>query len=378
LRWDGESNVAWRVAVPGRGWSSPVVADGRLYLTTAVAEGDDPRAYDAPQVLRVLCLDAESGRTLWNVEVFRHDSTPIHPKNSHASPTPIVDGRRVFVHFGTQGTASLTTDGEVVWRNRSIGYTPVHGGGGSPALVGRSLIFSADGASQPFVVALDRDTGEQLWRTPRPPADGNQFAFSTPLPIDVAGRTQVVVPGANHVCSYDPDSGEELWRVRYPGGFSVIPRPVFAHGLVFVSSGFMNPVLFAIRPDGRGDVTESHVSWTEQRGIPRNASPLAVGDEVYVVADNGIASCFDARTGRRHWQRRLSGDFSASPLYAAGRLYFLNELGETTILEPGPSYTELARNDLGERTQASAAAVEGALFIRTESGLYRLGGATSR
>ena len=378
LEWDQEKNVDWRVEVPGKGWSSPVVVDGRLYLTTAVAAGEDPRANGAPQSLRALCLDAKTGEMLWNVEVFRQRKTRIHKKNSHASPTPVVDGGHVFVHFGTNGTACLTTEGRIVWRNSSIEYPPVHGSGGSPALVGRSLIFSCDGADDPFVIALDRETGEPLWRTPRPTASGNRFAFSTPLPIEVGGRTQVVLPGAQHVCSYDPDTGREIWRVRYPGGFSVVPRPVFARGLVFVSSGFMNPVLYAIRPDGRGDVTDTHVVWTEDKGIARNASFLVVDDEIYVVSDNGIASCFDVETGRRHWRKRLGGGFSSSPVQAGARIYFLNEEGETIVVEPGTTYRELSRNSLEEQTQASAAVASDALFVRTLTRLYRISAGARR
>lgn len=378
LEWDRKSNVDWRVEVPGKGWSSPVIVGGRLYLTTAVASGGDPRANHAAQSLRALCLDAKTGKVLWNVELFRQARRRIHKKNSHASPTPIVDGDHVFVHFGTSGTACLTTGGEVVWRNSSIEYDPVHGNGGSPALVGRHLIFSCDGAADPFVVALDRETGDEAWRVPRPKASGNQFAFSTPLPIALDGKTQVVLPGAQHVCSYDPESGEEIWRVAYPGGFSVVPRPVFARGLVFVSSGFMNPVLYAIRPDGRGDVTDTHVAWTARKSIARNASFLVVGDEIYVVSDNGIASCFDARSGRRHWRQRLGGAFTSSPLDAAGRILFLAEGGETIVVESGTTFRELARNALGEETQASAAVADGALFVRTLTSLYRISARRSR
>ncbi len=372
LEWDRKKNIDWQVEVPGKGWSSPAVVGGRIYLTTAVAASGNPRTNDAAQSLRALCLDAKTGETLWNVEVFGQGKVPIHQKNSHASPTPIVDDGHVFVHFGANGTAALTTDGKIVWRNSSIKYQPVHGSGGSPVLVGDRLILSCDGASSPFVIALDRRTGQPLWKVPRPTVPGNQFAFSTPLPIEVGGKTQVVLPGANHVCSYDPASGEENWRVSYPGGFSVVPRPVFAQGLVFVSSGFNNAVLYAIRPDGKGDVTDTHVAWTERKSISKNASFLVVGDELYVVSDNGIASCFDAKTGKRHWRKRLGGAFSSSPFQAAGRIYFLNEEGETIVVEPGKTYRELARNALDEQTQASAAVAGDAIFVRTLTRLYRI------
>lgn len=372
VEWSADRNVRWRTGIPGSGWSSPVLAGGRLYLTTAV-EGAD----GGGRSLRALSIDPESGAVRWDVEVFRQDagSPSIHSKNGHASPTPIVEGGRVYVHFGHAGTACLDTDGQVVWRQSDLPYVPVHGNGGSPILVGGRLVFSADGERDPFVVALDTDTGRVAWRTPRETPARKKFSFSTPEAITIDGRLQVVSPGSGAVCAYDPVDGRELWRVRYGEGYSVITRPVYAHGLLFLSSGYDRPVVHAIRPaGGGGDLTDTAVAWTQSKGAPNTPSLLVVGDEVYFVSDGGIATCADARTGEVHWNERLGGDYSASPVAAGGRLYFLNEAGVTTVLRAGKEFEVLARNDLAERALASPAPVDGGLFLRTAGHLWRIGG----
>lgn len=364
LQWgEGSENVKWKVPIDGLGWSSPVVAEGRLWITTVTEEGKS---------LRALCLDAATGQAIRDIEVFHRDAPGrIHQKNSHASPTPIIDGDRVYVHFGTYGTAALSKDGKVLWR-QALKYEHVHGPGGSPALQGDSLVFSCDGASDPFVVALDRRTGAVRWKTPRGPSDYvKKFAFSTPLVIEVKGAPQVVSPGANAVTAYDP-AGRPIWSVKYEKGYSVIPRPVYGHGLLFLSTGFDKATLLAIRPDGKGDVTDTHVAWRLDKGAPRTPSPLLVGDELYIVSDEGVASCIDAKTGKVHWYERLGGAFSASPLEAAGRIYFLNESGVMTVVKPDKTFTVLAKSELKGRTFASPVPIEGALFLRTDSHLLRI------
>jgi outer membrane protein assembly factor BamB len=371
LHWGPDRNVAWKVPIPGKGWSSPIVCGGTIFLTTAVPL-DGKGGGDGPQSLRALGLDARSGAVKWNVEVFRHDGAEIHSKNSHASATPLGDGKRVYVHYGTYGTAALDLDGRVLWRNRELRYEPVHGSGGSPALAGRALVVHCDGGDRQFVAALDRETGEVLWRKDRPWDPRKGFSFSTPLLIDVAGRKELVSPGSEGVVAYDPGTGDEIWRVRYEGGYSVVPRPVHGHGLVFVCTGYEDPALLAIRPGGRGDVTETHVAWRRDRGAPHNPSPLLVGDRLAIVSDRGVATCLDARTGKEHWQRRLGGSMSASPIGALGRIYFLGEEGETVVIRAEGNGEELARNDLGERALASPAVAGSAIFIRTEKHLFRI------
>ena len=369
VSWNSNSNVVWSVPLAGSGWSSPSLSGGRLYLTSAVPTNG------APNSLRTLCLEAATGHAIWNTEVFAESpGTPgIHGKNGHASPTPLVEGDHVFVHFGHEGTARLGIDGKIQWRQQAIRYSPVHGNGGSPARVGDLLVFSVDGAEDPAVVALDAATGEIRWKTPRAIEVKRHFSFCTPLVIDVKGQPQIVLPGSGAVCAYDPRDGHEIWRARYGEGYSVVPRPVFANGLLYVGTGYDRPWIYAVRPDGMGDVTDTHVVWKTAKGAPNTPSMLAVDDALYAVSDGGIASCFDAKTGEVRWSERLGGDFSASPVYAAGRLYFQNEAGEGFVVQPGNTFRLLAKNDLGERTLASYAVDEGAFYIRTASRLFKIG-----
>jgi outer membrane protein assembly factor BamB len=369
--WNETTNVAWKTPIPGKGWSSPSLYQDRIYLTTAApAEGGGTGDLS----LRVLCLDAEDGRIRWNEEVFRQTgrtAPKIHNKNSHASPTPLVAGDRIYVHFGHQGTACLEPDGKVLWRNQKLKYAPVHGNGGSPILVDGLLIFACDGSENPFVVALDAKTGEQKWRFRRPGDPVKKFSFSTPTAIDVAGKTQVVIPGSGVVNAIDPATGRQIWRVDYDG-YSVIPKPIFGHGLVFMSTGYDSPTVVAIRPDGKGDVTDTHVQWTLERGAPHTPSLLLVGDELYMVSDRGIVTCVDARTGRQHWQERIGNNYSASLVHADGKIFVQSEEGPAVVLKPGKRYEKLADAGFKEPTLASYAVGENALFIRTEKNLYRV------
>ncbi|MBW3541314.1 MAG: PQQ-like beta-propeller repeat protein [Planctomycetes bacterium] len=370
-RWSDTENVRWKADVPGGGWSSPIVWERQIVLTTAIPRGTGD---DRDATLATLCLDAATGKTLWQTKVFEQsaaDTLPIHAKNSHASPTPITDGKHVWVHFGTEGTACLTLDGEVVWRTRELEYDPRHGSGGSPVLVGDLLVVSCDGHDVQFVAALDRKTGEIRWKRDRPPLDRVQkFSFSTPLVIEVGGQQQLVSPGTNRVVAYEPASGRELWQVDYDG-YSVIPRPVYAHGLVYVSTSYNDASLLAIRPEG-GRNRDAGIAWQTPRYAPHTPSVLAVGDELYFVSDRGIASCVDARTGEVHWQERLGGNYSASPIYGDGKVYFQSEQGVGTVIRAGKRYEKLAENDIAARTLASYAVVDSDLLIRTETALYRI------
>jgi len=278
----------------------------------------------------------------------------------------------VWVHYGPYGTACLSTAGKILWRNNEFNYPPVHGNGGSPAIAGNALIFSCDGAENPFVVALDKASGKPLWKVPRVSDAKRKFSFSTPLVITVNGRSQVITPGSVVVNALDPETGKEIWRVRYAEGYSVIPRPVFAHGLIYITTGYGRPVLMAIRPDGKGDVTDTHVAWTEAKGSPHTPSLLVVGDELYMVSDSGIATCLDAKTGKVHWSERLGGGFSASPLFADGRIYFQNETGTGYVIAPGKTFRKLAENPIGEATLASYAPADGVLFIRGGLHLFKI------
>lgn len=369
LKWGPRRNVAWRTPLEGEGWSSPVISEGRIYLTSAVVKDEDSK----DRSLRVLKLDAKSGKVLRDVEVFQQDGATapkIHSKNSHASPTPLLHDDRVYVHFGHQGTAALDLDLNVVWK-KVFRYPPVHGNGGTPIIADDKLIFSCDGARDPFIVALNLENGEEAWRTSRKSDARKKFSFATAQAIEVDGQTQIISPGSNVVYALDPADGSVIWQVRYDG-YSVIPRPVYGDGMLFVATGYDRPSVIAIRVDGQGDVTDTHVAWTVQRGAPHTPSLLLHESELFMVSDRGIASCLDAATGEVIWQERLGGNFSSSPLLAGDRIYFQDEKGKATVVKAARKFEVLAENDLKERTLASYAPVDGALFIRTAEALYRI------
>ncbi len=364
--WSESENVAWKTALPGRGWSSPIVIDGTVWMTASL---------DEERSLRALAVDAASGRIVHDVEVFRPETwQATHPENSHASPTPVAEPGRVWVHFGAYGTACLDAgSAEVVWRSRELELDHEVGPGSSPILWRDLLIVNCDGTDQRFVAALDKRTGELAWKAPRSVEVGrtptHRKAFSTPLVIHHAGRPQLVSPGAGQVSAYDPATGEEIWRVRYEG-YSNVPRPVAGLGLVFVDTGYVKPHLFAIHPGGRGDVTDTHVRWRYHWQVPANPSPLLVGDRLYMVSDWGNASWLDARKGEDLWRQRLGGRYYASPIYAGGRIYNFSLEGRSVVLAAGDAYRELAENALDGRIRASPAVADSAFFVRTETHLY--------
>jgi outer membrane protein assembly factor BamB len=376
VKWGTDQNVVWKRAVDGLAWSSPVVLGDRIYLTTSVADGD---ALGPEQSLRTVCLDAESGAVQWDVEVFQQSKSgtskdKVHKKNSHASATPITNGKHLFVHFGVHGTACLTLGGETVWANREFTFAPVHGNGGSPVLIDGLVVFSCDGGDVDFIVALDQATGKVRWKTDRPATQlKKKFAFSTPLIITVNGQQQIVSQGAGAVYGYSPADGSMVWKVDYADGYSVVPRPVFSHALLYVSSGFNQAKIFAIDPTGKGDITKSHVRWIMTKGAPHTPSPLVVGDELYIVSDRGILTCLDAVSGEEHYQQRLGGNYSSSPLFADGRIYVQAEGGEGIVFRPGKEFEELGRNELEARTFASYSVYGSSLLIRSEKHLYRIG-----
>jgi outer membrane protein assembly factor BamB len=362
LTWSESENVAWKVPVPGRGWSSPVIAGDRVWLTTFIDKGGSMRA---------LSFDVATGKELVNVEVFRfRGGDPISPKNSRATPTPVLDGDRVFVHFGAEGTAALDTSGKILWKAQ-FSYSSQHGSGGSPIVFGDLLIVSGDGPDAAFLVALDKATGKVRWKTwKRQPWDQ---AYSTPLAIKAGDRDEIISAGAYHAAAYDPQTGKEIWGVNYADGFSNVPRPVYGAGLVYIATGFQQPTIIAVRPDGKGDVTKTHIVWTLPKGAPLTPSPVIVGDELYLVNDGGVAICLNAKTGAPIWVQRLPGPHSASPVVADGHIYFLSEDAVTTVITAGAEFHVLATNQLDGTAYASMAVSTGSFFIRTDKFLYRIG-----
>lgn len=371
LEFSPDKNLTWKTAIPGNGWSSPVVVHGKVYLTAAVPDGDHE---DPLHSLRAICLDAANGQVIWNVEVVKEtpeDKTKVHRKNSHASPTPCVEDGKVYVHFGHMGTACLDANtGRKIWYQR-IKYTPVHGNGGSPVIHKNLLLFSIDGIEMQKLIALDKTTGRVKWETPRNAKPKHPFSFSTPTPISVNGQDQIISAGSDVVLAVNPATGKEIWRVRYPGGYSLVPKPVYAHGLVYVCTGFNKPLLLAIKPTGQGDVTDTHVVWKATANVSHTPSLLVIDDAIYMVADKGVLSCLEAKTGREVWNERVGGNYSASPIYAGGHVYIVSEEGDVTVFKPGRDYDPVAVNKLGERSLASPAVDGNALFLRTANHLYR-------
>ena len=370
VQWSASTSLGWSAEVPGKGWSSPVVVDGKVYLTSAVPDNSGEVSLNA------ICFDAATGKIEWNSAVLHPEPGEVkamHKKNTAASPTPIVSEGRVYVHFGHMGTAALDLAGKILWTQTSLKYKPVHGTGGSPALVNGLLVFSGDGAAEPFVAALDAASGAVRWRTPRNTTAKKNFSFSTPQPIIVQDKVQVVSPGSGFVAAYNPLDGSEIWKVGYGEGYSVVPRPVYQNGLLFLSSGFDSAVLYAIRPEGAvGDATADHVAWTLKKGAPHTPSVVVVEDSLFCVSDAGIASCVDALTGEVRWSERLAGNFSASPVVAEGRIYFQNETGTTHVVKASKTFELIASNEVGERTLASLAVSDNVLFIRGENHLFKV------
>lgn len=368
LDWSRD-DARWRTELPGTGWSSPVLRAREIVLTAAIPQQANGQSFD----LVTIWIDRESGDVVRRLKVFSQegDQQPrIHAKNSHASPTPLLIGPETLVHFGYQGTALLARDETVKWANRDLRFPPVHGNGGSPVVVGSRVIFTCDGEQRPSIAALDLESGRLAWRTNRPVDAERKFSFCTPTVIEVDGKTQVVCPGSDCVLSLDPESGEIVWQVRYEG-YSVVPKPVYADGLVFVATGYGDTRLLAIDPRGRGDVTDSHVVWTLDRGAPNTPSLLAHQQRLYVLSDDGILTVLKTTSGELIYRQRLGGNYSASPIEVAGKLVLTSEDGKVTILNAGEQFQVVAEKDLGERTLASPAYGEGALYFRTAEALYR-------
>ena len=365
--WGPDTNVVWKTPIPGSGWSSPIVWKGKVYLTTAVPKDQGELS------LRALCLDVASGKVDWDVEVFqpsKASAAKIHKKNSHASPTPTTDGERLYVHFGHMGTAALDLMGKVLWTRTGLYAEPQHGCGGSPILVEGRLVFSCDAHDKQFVIALDAKSGETAWQTPRPKKPGRPFSFGTPTVVEVDGKKQIVSEGSDLLAAYDPKTGNELWRTTFTG-YSVIPKPVVGHGMIYFSTSFDMAKVNAVKLGGKGDVTSSHTAWALAKGAPHTPSPLLAGDELYLVSDRGQFTCVDAKKGSVIWDDKLRGNYSASPILANGNIYVTSEEGKGTLIKAGRTKEILGEFDLKEKTFASFAAADGGLFVRTETLLYK-------
>ncbi|NQT38936.1 MAG: PQQ-binding-like beta-propeller repeat protein [Planctomycetes bacterium] len=370
IRWSETENIVWQTPIHGRGWSSPVVWDDQIWMTTATEDG---------RRMAAVCVDRESGKIVHDILMLEgHEPEEIHTLNSYASPTPVIEAGRVYVHFGSYGTKCLdTATGRTVWERCDLECDHYRGPGSSPVLCGDRLILHFDGIDVQYIVALDKTTGKTVWKTDRSTdfgtLDGDlRKAYSTPTIVPLDGRLRMFSPGAQAAWAYDAETGKELWTVRYPGGYSNVSRPLFVDGLVLLNTGFGRPQLWAVRCGGHGDVTDTHVVWKVTKNIPAKPTPVIVDGLIYMASDTGIASCLDAATGKTIWQQRIGGAYSASPIHAAGRIYFFSHEGKTTVIEPGREYKELAVNQLDDGFMASPAVVGKAIYLRTKTRLIRV------
>jgi hypothetical protein len=385
LTWSETNNIAWKTPLPGLGRSSPVVLGERVWVTTAVGRGerrtrigpDDMKVADHV-TLEAISLGLGDGKILWEVPLFEVDQPgPVHWFNSWATPTPVVEPGRLYCDFGTYGTAAVDARaGKLLWQRR-LPLDHQVGPGSSPALWQNLLLLVRDGRDAQYVTALNKQTGETVWKTDRPPIQTPttdlRKAFSSPLLVSQDGRTQMISPCAHWIVSYDPATGRELWRVRHGQGFSFGSCAVYGHGMAFFSTGCFKAQLWAVRADGQGDVTATHVAWKCLRQIPVMSSPVLGGDDLYWVSDDGIACCAEARSGEVRWQQRLGGAHVASPVLAAGRVYFFGREGKTTVVKAGAQFREIAENSLEGPVVATPAVLEGTMLLRTDSHLYRIG-----
>ncbi|MEM6978394.1 MAG: PQQ-binding-like beta-propeller repeat protein [Planctomycetota bacterium] len=389
-------NHDWSVDLPGKAWSSPIVVDDQVWLTTAIevkpsdqerlellrktdnAEKKFKQLAIAKSIeLKALVVDLRTGRHLRTIELITvQQPDAIHSLNSYASPTPVADDESVYCHFGTFGTFCIDRNtGEIAWQ-RILPLQHAVGPGSSPILHGNKLVLIQDGMERQYVTALDKSTGQTLWETERPPMEapsGDQKkAYCTPVAIiDSNGQEQLLCMGSQWMVSIDAESGDERWRLYHGKGFSVVPRPVYADGVVYFATGFGKPQLWAARVDGNGDVTDTHVLWTVSRGIPAKPSPLLLDGLIYVVDDNGVASCFDARDGSQVWKQRFGGKFSSSPVFTSDHLFFGNHDGEIFVITPGPKSEVVTTNHVGDQIMASPVVVEDSMIIRTARSLHR-------
>lgn len=372
VEWSAERNIAWKQPVPGVGLSSPVVSDGRVYVTSALRDDSG-----SPGVF-LFSFFADTGRLEWRTLLFPTGELPPregHERNVAANATVIAEDGLLYAYVGHHGAICLERDGKVRWRTSRLRFDPVPPNGFSPIVSGDMMVFAADSATAPFVMALDKLSGAVRWKVPRLVPGKMKFTLGAPLAIDAGGRRQIVVVGARAVTAHDPADGRELWRVRVARD-STGPQPLFAHGLLFVSAGYLRTDLLAIRPDGNGDVTDTHVVWRISKGAPLTPALVAAGDDLFGVNDAGIATCWEAATGRVWWQERLAGNYSAAPVAADGKIYFLNEEGLATVVRAARKFAVVAQNPLGGLAVASPAVSDGAIFVRTAGHVWRIGPST--
>lgn len=379
VTWSETQNIKWKTAIHDKGWSSPVIWKNQIWMTTATEDGKQ---------LFVICVDRDTGKILRDTKLFDVETPQYIIKlNSPASPTPVIEEGRVYVTFGSPGTACLDTQtGRVLWQRRDLECNHFRGAGSSPILFGNLFILNFDGSDFQYVVALDKNTGKTVWKTKRsvdfkdldkdgkPNREGDmRKGFCTPLVAAFGGAPPILIdPGSKAFYAYDPLTGKEIWRTEEHKNHSVAVRPSVANGLIYAATGMGKASVWAIRPGGHGVVTDTHVVWKAPRNVPTMPSPIVLGEWLFMVSDNGIITCLDAKNGQVVWEQKIGGEFSASPISAEGRIYFFDREGKITVIQAGREFKQLAANQLDEGFMASPAVSGKALFLRTKTHLYRV------
>ena len=380
-KWSSKENIAWRIAVPGEGHSSPIVWGDKVFLTSSLTEKNK-------RIL--LCIDRLSGQTVWQRDVVQSPPETVHRLNSRASGTPATDGKQVYVTFmraeGDEviapnvGSERLITPGKIIvaaydldgnekWKTNVGDFLSAHGFNTCPVLFEDLVILNGDHDGNAYLVALDRQSGRQRWRTRR---ENKTRSYVTPIIREIDGITQMILSGSLCIASYDPRNGKRHWIVDGPTE-QFVASMVYDGKYVFATGGYPERHTLAIRPGGKGNVTDTHIAWRTTRGAAYVPSPIISGRYLLMVADSGIASCFEARTGKRHWMERLPGGHSPSPVSADGLVYFVSDRGVTTIIRPSETFAVIAKNELGEPVSASPAISQGQIFLRTHQHLYCIG-----
>ena len=380
-KWSSKENIAWRIAVPGEGHSSPIVWGDKVFLTSSLTEKNK-------RIL--LCIDRLSGQTVWQRDVVQSPPETVHRLNSRASGTPATDGKQVYVTFmraeGDEviapnvGSERLITPGKIIvaaydldgnekWKTNVGDFLSAHGFNTCPVLFEDLVILNGDHDGNAYLVALDRQSGRQRWRTRR---ENKTRSYVTPIIREIDGITQMILSGSLCIASYDPRNGKRHWIVDGPTE-QFVASMVYDGKYVFATGGYPERHTLAIRPGGKGNVTDTHIAWRTTRGAAYVPSPIISGRYLLMVADSGIASCFEARTGKRHWMERLPGGHSPSPVSADGLVYFVSDRGVTTVIRPSETFAVIAKNELGEPVSASPAISQGQIFLRTHQHLYCIG-----
>lgn len=379
LSWSETENVRWKTAIPHLGWSTPVIQGGRIWITSATKKGNDFYAY---------CIEADSGDIVHDKHMFHSDNPePLsNSVNCYASPSGAIDKERVYINFGSYGTACLdAATGKLIWKREDFTCRHYRGPGSSVILYKNLLIVTFDGVDVQYVVALNKHTGKTVWKTDRniewkdldangkPKREGDfRKGFSSPIIIDVNGKDQLISPASTVCFAYDPDTGNEIWRVSNKA-YTPAVSPIFTSGLVITATGHGREEMLAIRPDGTGDVTDSHVAWRiVKKDVPTTPSPVAVGDLLYMLSNSGALNCIETKTGTIVYRERLGGNYLASPIHNGERIYFFGTSGKTVVVRPGRTYAKLADNKLDSGFMASPAVLGDSLILRTRTHLYRI------